>query len=80
MSWFEASAVSPARRLVLLAQALNTTPGFWVNLQTAYDLARKLFELLLKSGADLEAPARNPMQVRPIHGAVATRCWARHSS
>ena len=24
----------------LLAQALNTTPEFWVNLQTAYDLAR----------------------------------------
>lgn len=23
----------------LLAQALNTTPEFWVNLQTAYDLA-----------------------------------------
>ena len=24
----------------LLAQALNTTPEFWVNLQAAYDLAR----------------------------------------
>ncbi len=24
----------------LLAQALNTTPEFWVNLQTAHDLAR----------------------------------------
>ena len=24
----------------LFAQALNTTPGFWMNLQTAYDLAR----------------------------------------
>jgi len=24
----------------LLAQALNTTPEFWINLQTAYDLAR----------------------------------------
>jgi addiction module HigA family antidote len=24
----------------LLSQALNTTPEFWVNLQTAYDLAR----------------------------------------
>jgi addiction module HigA family antidote len=24
----------------LLAQALNTSPEFWVNLQTAYDLAR----------------------------------------
>lgn len=24
----------------LLAQALNTTPEFWVNLQTTYDLAR----------------------------------------
>jgi addiction module HigA family antidote len=24
----------------LLAQALNTTPEFWVNLQVAYDLAR----------------------------------------
>jgi addiction module HigA family antidote len=24
----------------LLAQALNTTPEFWVNLQSAYDLAR----------------------------------------
>jgi addiction module HigA family antidote len=24
----------------LLSQALNTTPEFWINLQTAYDLAR----------------------------------------
>jgi addiction module HigA family antidote len=24
----------------LLAQALNTTPEFWINLQSAYDLAR----------------------------------------
>jgi addiction module HigA family antidote len=24
----------------LLSEALNTTPEFWVNLQTAYDLAR----------------------------------------
>jgi addiction module HigA family antidote len=24
----------------LLAQALDTTPEFWINLQTAYDLAR----------------------------------------
>jgi antitoxin HigA-1 len=24
----------------LLAQALNTTPEFWLNLQTSYDLAR----------------------------------------
>jgi addiction module HigA family antidote len=24
----------------LLAQALNTTPEFWINLQAAYDLAR----------------------------------------
>jgi antitoxin HigA-1 len=25
----------------LLAQALNTTPEFWINLQTAHDLARR---------------------------------------
>jgi addiction module HigA family antidote len=24
----------------LLSQALNTTPEFWINLQSAYDLAR----------------------------------------
>jgi antitoxin HigA-1 len=24
----------------LLSQALNTTPEFWINLQTTYDLAR----------------------------------------
>ena len=34
---------------------------------------RQLFELLLHSGADLEAPARNRMRVRPLHSAVAHR-------
>lgn len=28
-------------------------------------------EVLLKAGADIEAPARNSMQVRPLHSAVA---------
>ena len=32
---------------------------------------RELVEILLECGADLEAPARNPMQVRPIHSAAA---------
>jgi ankyrin repeat protein len=31
----------------------------------------ELLELLLARGAQLEAPARNPMQVRPLHSAVA---------
>jgi len=30
----------PRRPPWLLAQALNTTPEYWVNLQTAHDLAR----------------------------------------
>lgn len=32
---------------------------------------QRLFDLLLDAGADLEAPARNPMQVKPLHSAVA---------
>ncbi len=32
---------------------------------------RALFELLVARGADLEAPARNAMRVRPLHSAVA---------
>ena len=28
----------------LLSQALNTTPEFWINLQTAYDLERSLMK------------------------------------
>ena len=32
----------------LLAQALNTTPEFWLNLQAAYDLAAKIDGVVLK--------------------------------
>jgi ankyrin repeat protein len=32
---------------------------------------RELFDLLLACGADVSAPARNPMQVRPLHSAAA---------
>lgn len=32
---------------------------------------REAAEALLAAGADLESPARNPMQVRPLHSAVA---------
>ena len=38
----------------LLAQALNTTPEFWINLQTAYDLAKNRPQKkigLIKAGA-----------------------------
>ena len=32
---------------------------------------RELFDLMLARGAELEAPARNAMRVRPLHSAVA---------
>ncbi len=32
---------------------------------------QRLFDLLLEADTDLDAPARNPMQVRPLHSAVA---------
>jgi ankyrin repeat protein len=34
---------------------------------------REVFDVLLARGADLEAPSRNAMQVRPIHSAAAQR-------
>jgi uncharacterized protein len=32
---------------------------------------REVFQVLLAAGADVESPARNAMQVRPLHSAVA---------
>jgi ankyrin repeat protein len=76
---FEASTVGDARRV---AQLLDTHPellnafspdGFHPLGFACFFGRRELFDLLLAHGADLEAPARNAMQVRPIHSAAAQR-------
>jgi plasmid maintenance system antidote protein VapI len=52
----------------LLAQALSTTPEFWVNLQSAYDLARfrpaQAVERLVAKGWRLVWPAATMMTSR----------------
>jgi ankyrin repeat protein len=76
---FEASAVGDARRVAQLLDAhpeqLNafSPDGFHPLGFACFFGRRELFDLLLSHGADLEAPARNAMQVRPIHSAAAQR-------
>lgn len=74
---FEASTLGQADRV---HELISSTPelvnsyspdGFHPLGYACFFGRRELFELLLRSGADLEAPARNPMQVRPLHSAVA---------
>jgi ankyrin repeat protein/catechol 2,3-dioxygenase-like lactoylglutathione lyase family enzyme len=76
---FEASALGDARRV---AQLLDAHPellnAFSADGHHPLGLAcffgrRDVFDLLLANGADLEAPARNAMQVRPLHSAAAHR-------
>jgi catechol 2,3-dioxygenase-like lactoylglutathione lyase family enzyme len=76
---FEASAVGDARRVAQLLDAhpelLNgfSPDGFHPLGFACFFGRREVFDLLLGRGADLEAPARNATQVRPIHSAVAQR-------
>jgi len=76
---FEASSVGDARRVAQLLDAhpelLNafSPDGFHPLGFACFFGRREVFDLLLSRGADLEAPARNAMQVRPIHSAAAQR-------
>lgn len=74
---FEASTLGDAARVRALLdekpERLNAySPDGFHSLGYACFFGRtELLELLLARGADLELPARNPMQVRPLHSAVA---------
>jgi len=74
---FEASTVGDADRVAELLESSQElvnaySPDGFQPLGYACFFGRKrLFDLLLDAGADLEAPARNPMQVTPLHSAVA---------
>jgi ankyrin repeat protein len=76
---FEASVSGDARRVAQLLDAhselLNafSPDGFHPLGFACFFGRREVFDLLLAHGADLEAPARNAMQARPIHSAAAQR-------
>jgi len=76
---FEASVIGDARRVAQLLDAhpeqLNafSPDGFHPLGFACFFGRRDVFDLLLARGADLEAPARNAAQVRPIHSAAAHR-------
>lgn len=74
---FEASTLGEAdrvRQLISSAPALINSyspDGFHPLGYACFFGRRDVFEVLLDAGAELEAPARNPMQVMPLHSAVA---------
>jgi ankyrin repeat protein len=74
---FEAAALGDARRIRELLAATPSlvssySPDGFHPLGLACFFGRPdAADLLLRAGADVEAPARNPMQVRPLHSAVA---------
>src|SRR5258706_10015981 len=74
---FEASAVGDSARVATLVRGrpelVNAySPDGFHPLGYACFLGHaELFEFLLAHGPDLEAPAHNAMEVRPIHGPVA---------
>ncbi len=76
---FEASAIGDTARVEQLLAAhpelLNafSPDGFHPLGLACFFGRREVFDLLIARGADLEAPARNAMQVRPIHSAAAHR-------
>jgi len=76
---FEASVAGDAHRVAQLLDAhpeqLNafSPDGFHPLGFACFFGRREVFDALLARGADLEAPARNATQVRPIHGAAAHR-------
>jgi len=74
---FEASTLGDADRV---RELLSSAPelvdayspdGFHPLGYACFFGREELLDLLLRSGADVEAPARNPMRVRPLHSAVA---------
>jgi uncharacterized protein len=74
---FEASTLGDAdrvRELISSAPELvnaYSPDGFHPLGYACFFGRRAVFEVLLEAGANLEAPARNPTQVRPLHSAVA---------
>jgi ankyrin repeat protein len=74
---FEASALGDAARvgrLIASDSALVdacSPDGFHPLGYACFFGRREVFEVLLRGGADVEAPARNAMRVRPLHSAVA---------
>jgi len=74
---FEASTVGDLDRVSQLLAARPevvgeySPDGFHALGYTCFFGRQKLLDVLLGAGADVEAPARNPMRVRPIHSAVA---------
>jgi catechol 2,3-dioxygenase-like lactoylglutathione lyase family enzyme len=76
---FEASVAGEAHRVAQLLDAhpeqLNafSPDGFHPLGFACFFGRREVFDVLLARGADLEAPSRNAMQVRPIHSAAAQR-------
>lgn len=76
---FEAAALGRLERLqALLDQQPDRAAAYAADGFTALGLAAffgrlEALKLLLAAGADVNAPARNAMQVRPLHSAVAHR-------
>lgn len=74
---FEASALGDEVRVQALLEAepgladAYSPDGFHPLGYACFFGHRALFELLVARGANLEAPARNEMRVRPLHSAVA---------
>lgn len=74
---FEASALGDGPRVAELVRARPdlvdaVSPDGFHPLGYACFFGRvPVFDVLLEQGADLEAPARNAMRVRPLHSAVA---------
>jgi uncharacterized protein len=74
---FEASTLGDhdrVRELVSSTPALvdaHSPDGFQPLGYACFFGRREVVDVLLEAGASLESPARNPMQVRPLHSAVA---------
>jgi len=74
---FEASTLGDAVRVETLLAADSaqrdaySPDGFHPLGYACFFGRREVFDLLLRHGADVEAPARNAMRVRPLHSAVA---------
>lgn len=76
---FEAATIGDVVRVrALLASqpeliAAYSPDGFHLLGYASFFGREALLDVLLQAGADVEAPSRNAMQVRPIHSAVAQR-------